>query len=414
MTDLRGPTVLSLLVCAWLAASCTVSPTPVRDDKQLVEPDAPVFEKRLRDIDPNDLRLEDFWIEGVQGVPTEPIPLTHRTVADLVERVKDGVVNLYTRILLEREVLVGIAPGDFLPFRIPLISPLLDYIPFQIPIPFREEGISLGSGFLVNTQGYILTNAHVVHNATDVRVILSEGGDDHPAKIVGIDRLTDTALIRIEPQERLTPLPLGDSNALAVGEMVVALGNPLGLRHTVTSGLVSAKERVLPSRDEHQLVDLLQTDSALNPGSSGGPLLNLRGEVVGINTAIAPEAQLIGFAVPINVAKEVMPILVLGRTERGWMGASARPLQDAQAQALELKRGRAGVLIESVKGESPAAAAGLREQDIVVGVNGERVESFLHFRRKLLGLLPGQTVELTVFRDGEILTISPTLAERPS
>ena len=408
------PMVPSLLVCAWLAASCTVSPTPVRDGKQLVQPDAPVFEKRLRDIDPNDLRLEDFWIEGVQGAPTEPIPLTHRTVADLVERVKDGVVNLYTRILQEREVLVGIAPGDILPFRIPLISPLLDYIPFQIPIPFREEGISLGSGFLVNTQGYILTNAHVVHNATDVRVILSEGGDDHPAKIVGIDRLTDTALIRIEPQERLTPLPLGDSNALAVGEMVVALGNPLGLRHTVTSGLVSAKERVLPSRDEHQLVDLLQTDSALNPGSSGGPLLNLRGEVVGINTAIAPEAQLIGFAVPIDVAKEVMPILVLGRSERGWMGASAGPLHDAQARALGLAGGRAGVLIEGVKGESPAAAAGLREQDIVVGVNGERVESFLHFRRKLLGLLPGQTVELTVFRGGEFLTISPTLAERPS
>ncbi len=402
------------LVCAWLAASCTVSPTPVRDGKQLVEPDAPVFEKRLRDIDPNDLRLEDFWIEGVRGAPTEPIPLTHLTVAGLVERVKDGVVNLYTRILQEREVFVGIAPGDLLPFRIPLISPLLDYIPFQIPIPFREEGISLGSGFLINTQGYILTNAHVVHNATDVRVVLSEGGDDHPAKIVGIDRLTDTALIRIEPQEHMTPLPLGDSNSLAVGEMVVAMGNPLGLRHTVTSGLVSAKERVLPSRDEHQLVDLLQTDSAINPGSSGGPLLNLRGEVVGINTAIAPEAQLIGFAVPINVAKEVMPILVLGRTERGWMGANASPLQGAQARALGLEGSRAGVLIESVAGESPAAAAGLREQDIVVGVNGERVENFLHFRRKLLGLLPGQTIELTVFRDGEILTISPTLAERPS
>jgi serine protease Do len=395
-----------------LALGCTVTAPTERADKELVRPDAPVFEQSLRDIDPDDLDLSGFWLHPVSPPTHTAVPLTDRTVVDLVARVRGGVVNLYSEKVREGQVRLGLAPGDILAFRIPLISPILDFIPFQIPVPYRERGVSLGSGFVINAEGYVLTNAHVVHNATEVRVVLSEGGQDRPAKIVGIDLLTDTALIKMDPVPGLVPLPLGDSNALEVGEMVIAVGNPLGLRHTVTSGLVSAKERVLPEGGETQLVDLIQTDSAINPGSSGGPLLNLRGEVVGINTAIASQAQLIGFAVPIDVAKEVMPLLVLGRSERGWLGATAVPLEGTEARAMGLEGG--GALIRKVEADGPAAAGGLREEDVVVGVNGERVDGFLHFRRKLLGLLPGQTISVTVLRDGEIVTLSPTLGTRPA
>lgn len=403
---------LPLAASLALTLACTVTAPTERTDKELVRLDAPVFERRLRDIDPKDLDLRGFWLAAEPRVSAEPVPLTDRTVADLVARVRGGVVNLYSEKVREGQLRLGLAPTDILAFRIPLISPILDFIPFQIPVPYRDRAVSLGSGFVINAEGYVLTNAHVVHNATDVRVVLSGSGEDRPAKIVGIDLLTDTALIKLDPVPGMVPLPFGDSTALDVGEMVIAVGNPLGLRHTVTSGLVSAKERVLPENGETQLVDLIQTDSAINPGSSGGPLLNLRGEVVGINTAIASQAQLIGFAVPIDVVKEVMPLLVLGRTERGWLGATAVPLESTEARALGL--GGGGALIRKVEKSGPAAAAGLREDDVVVGVNGVRLDGFLHFRRKLLGLLPGQTIRVTVLRDGEIVTLAPTLGKRPS
>jgi len=159
-------------------------------------------------------------------------------------------VNLYTRRLEEREMKFGISPNDILPIKIPLVSTLFDIIPFKVPIPYVTDGYSLGSGFIVNKQGYILTNAHVVHNATDIRVVLSEGRRDYPAKIIGMDRVTDTALIKMESDVTLTVLPLGDSDSLRTGEMVIAMGNPLGLRHSVTLGIVSAKERIAPHLHE--------------------------------------------------------------------------------------------------------------------------------------------------------------------
>jgi serine protease Do len=403
----------SLLVAAAIWLACSVAPPrdPTRE-ASLVADDAPVFDPRFRDIEPSELDLSRFWSEGRHERTQEGIPIHSRTFADVAERASDGVVNLYTRVLQQREARVGVAPDDVLPFRIPVVSALLDIVPFKLPIPFQTQGYSLGSGFFINEQGYILTNAHVVLNATDIRVVRAQHRDEHVARIIGVDRLTDTALLRIDPEPGLTALPLGDSDALDVGEMVIAMGNPLGLNHTVTSGLVSAKERIVPS-GRPLLLDFLQTDSAINPGSSGGPLLNLHGEVVGINTAIAGDAQAIGFAIPINTVKIVAPLLITGKTERGWLGTSVRPLDPGEGLALGWTDSRA-VVVDEVTAKSPAAEAGLEPFDVIVRIDGQEVGDFVAFRRRTLALLPGHELELTVFRAGELRELRGTLVRNPA
>jgi serine protease Do len=207
----------------------------------------------------------------------------------------------------------------------------------------------------------------------------------------------------------MSVLPLGDSEALDVGELVIAIGNPLGLNHTVTSGMISAKERIVPA-EQGSLLDYLQTDSAINPGSSGGPLLNLRGEVVGINTAIVSDAQNIGFAVPIDTVKRVIPLLISGTSERGWFGASARPVGLDEARDL----GHANaVIIDAVVDGSPAARAGVQPDDVVLRIEGEDVRDFIAFRRQLLGLRPGQPFRMTLERSGERIEITSVLDARP-
>ena len=192
--------------------------------------------------------------------------------------------------------------------------------------------------------------------------------------------------------------------------MVLAIGNPLGLKHTVTLGIVSAKERVAPALNE-DLVDFIQTDSAINPGSSGGPLINFYGEVVGINTALVSQAQSIGFAIPINTVKSVMPMLVLGKTERGWFGVRAGPVTGKKADELGFS-GDGGVLVIEVEKGSPAQKAGIQPDDIIVELNGKTLESFLLFRRELLSLTPGSKIHLTLFRKGESKEVSSTLDKK--
>ncbi len=393
-----------------LAGGCTLAPR--QTDAPLVEPDSPVFEPRFRGIEPRELDLSGFWNEGVAAAPGDEIPIHHRTFANLAALVSNGTVNLYTKVLQAREARIGFEPGNLLPIRIPIVSTVLDFIPFQVPIPYRSEGFSLGSGFLINEEGFILTNAHVVQNATDIRVVRSVTQEEYPAKIIGIDTLTDTALIRIEPQPDMRPLALGHSTPLDVGEMVVAVGNPLGLNHSVTSGLISAKERIVPGQS-NSMLDYLQTDSAINPGSSGGPLINLRGEVVGINTAIVSDAENIGFAIPIDTVKRVMPLLVSGKTERGWFGAAARPLEPGEAELMGHANHNA-VMIDEVLPGSPAEAAGLRAKDLVLEVEGQEIPNFIAFRRQLLGLLPGQKLSMTLSRDGVPFEIDSTLIKKPT
>ncbi len=407
------PRSLWMITLAFLTAlifGCTVVPDSGRMENILVSSEDPVFDKRFRDLSFQDIDLSQLWIERGQGRWREDIPIHNNTFAEITEATRHGVVNIYTNRLEEKEAQFGLSPNDILPFRIPGISNLFDIIPFKVPIPYRDQGFSLGSGFIISEQGYILTNAHVIHNATDIRVVLSEGKREYPATIIGADRITDTALIKIEPDRLLPALPLGDSDVLRVGEMVLAIGNPLGLRHSVTFGIVSAKERVSPALNE-DLVDFIQTDSAINPGSSGGPLINFYREVVGINTALVSQAQSIGFAVPINTVKEVMPMLVLGKTERGWFGVRAVPLTGEKAAELGYSAEGGALVIEIDKG-SPAEAAGIQPDDILTALNGRPLESFLLFRRKLLSLAAGQEIQLTVFRKGETRDIWSTLGKK--
>jgi S1-C subfamily serine protease len=402
--------MITLTLLTVLGFACTIAPDTGRMQKTLVNSEDPVFDKRFRDLSLKDIDLSRLWVERDQGGRREDIPIHNNTFAEITEATRHGIVNIYTNRLEEKEAQFGISPNDILPFRIPGISNLFDIIPFKVPIPYKDKGFSLGSGFIISEQGYILTNAHVIHNATDIRVVLSAGKREYPAKIIGADRITDTALIKIEPDHLLPVLPLGDSDALRVGEMVLAIGNPLGLRHSVTLGIVSAKERVSPALNE-DLVDFIQTDTAINPGSSGGPLINLYGEAVGINTALVSQAQSIGFAIPINTVKEVMPMLVLGKTERGWFGVRAVPLTGAKAAELGYPAD-GGALVVEVDKESPAETAGLQPDDIITALNGQPLEGFLLLRRKLLTLAPGQEIHLRIFRKGETKDIWSTLGKK--
>jgi S1-C subfamily serine protease len=400
---------LSLLWLLSLVVGCTF----VRTDtgRQLVSEDDPIFDTRLRELDPAELDLTAFWIDGETPPSDEAIVINHRTYAKIRAAVSDGIVNIYTTVLEEREARIGINPGDLLPFRIPIVSPVLDFIPFQVPIPYEDEGFALGSGFLINEGGFILTNAHVIRNATDIRVVRAKSREEFPARIIGVDPATDSALIRIEPQADMQVLTLGNSGALEVGELVMAVGNPLGLNHTVSSGLISAKERLV-SEDTTSLLDYLQTDTAINPGSSGGPLLNLHGQVVGINTAIATDAQNIGFAIPIDTIKTVIPILVSGNPERGWFGAAARPASPGEAAELGHSNPSA-VIVDEVFDASPASNAGVRVDDLILRVGDQEIPDFVAFRRQLISLRPGSNLDLTILRDGEQIEISSTLVAPP-
>ena len=230
---------------------------------------------------------------------------------------------------------------------------------------------SLGSGFIVDKEGYILTNNHVVEGADDIRVTLLDGRS-YDAEVKGRDPKTDIALIRIKPENGLPVATLGDSDALLVGEWVVAIGNPFGFGHTVTAGVVSAKDRTIGAGPYDAFI---QTDASINPGNSGGPLFNARGEVVGINSAIVSSGQGIGFAIPINMARSIMEQLrEKGSVTRGWLGVQIQALTPELRESLSLSA-EGGALVAGVIKGDPAEKAGLKAGDVVVEFDGRRVRS---------------------------------------
>jgi serine protease Do len=289
---------------------------------------------------------------------------------------------------------------------------------FGMPAPEAPQefkGSSLGSGFILNKDGFILTNNHVVKDATDIRVRLFDGRD-YGAKIIGRDPLTDVALIQLNnPPKDLPSVGLGDSDVLRQGDFVLALGSPFGLRDTATLGIVSAKHRagINPGGTYD---DFIQTDAAINPGNSGGPLFNLRGEVVGINTAIvSPQiGQGIGFAVPINLAKAILPQLrEKGKVTRGFMGVSVSDLSPDLVQGFGLPEATKGALVQNVVPKSPAAKAGVEAGDVVLALNGRAVDSSGALTRGVALIPPGGNADLTVLRNGQKKQLSVKVAQRP-
>ncbi len=277
-------------------------------------------------------------------------------------------------------------------------------------LPHKElKQRSLGSGFIISKDGYILTNFHVVEDVDEIEVTLSDK-EKFRANVIGTDRKLDIALIKIDSWKSFPIAPLADSNKLQVGEWVMAIGNPFGLGHTVTVGIVSAKGRVLGTGPYD---DYIQTDASINPGNSGGPLFNLNGEVIGINTVIISEGQGIGFAIPINLVKDVLEDLRdKGKVERGWLGVMIQKVTPELAKSFGLDEDKGALVAEVVLG-SPAEKAGVRRGDIILSFDGDEVDDPSELSHLAAKAKPGEKVELVVLRDKERKVLQIEMALYP-
>jgi serine protease Do len=273
----------------------------------------------------------------------------------------------------------------------------------------RRQRPSLGSGFIINSTGYVVTNNHVVEGATEIKVTLATK-ETYDATLVGRDPKIDLALIKIKSDKPLPTVPFGDSEALEVGDWVMAIGNPFGLGHTVTTGIVSAKSRIIGAGPYD---DFIQTDASINPGNSGGPLFNMRGEVIGINTAIVAGGQGIGFAIPVHMAKEVLLQLHdQGKVTRGWLGVAIQRLSPDLVQAFKLENDH-GALVADVVPDGPAAKAGIERGDIIVRFQGHKVQESSELPRLVATVAPGTQVDIDLLRGGKKLTIPVKLGTLP-
>ena len=298
--------------------------------------------------------------------------------ADLVEASRPAVINIYTK---SRKL-------------------ARTRNPFYPHVPRERVSESLGSGFIIDPSGLALTNHHVIKDATDIEVRLLDERR-FKAKIVGQDPRTDTALIQIETAEELPTLPMADSEKLRVGEWVLAIGNPLGLTSTVTAGITSATGRKhVPLGGDLLYQDFIQTDASINPGNSGGPLLNMRGEVVGINTAISAEAQGIGFAIPINMVKQLLPQLKLGKVSRSWLGIYIDEVPAALASQIAIEPGMGALVRRVVKG-GPADLAKLEPGDVLLKVDGEPIKDADHLSWTAGHKGIGKTIDIELMRGNQ-------------
>ena len=360
------------------------------------------------------LRTHDVTTDSVVVAPraaaiSPALGALNESFAATAARVKPSVVYITARQAaptLARTQRQQMPPMSQMPeefrrfFQMPGLSPDGDGAP-EAP----HGGTASGSGFVVTTDGYILTNAHVVDGADRVTVRLLDRRQ-FPAKVVGADRNTDVAVLKIDAPD-LTPAPLGSSDAIRVGEWVLAVGNPLGedLTFTVTSGIISAKGRSLslPGTSANTIQDYLQTDAAINPGNSGGPLVNVQGEVIGINSAIAsPTGSYAGygFAVPIDLARQVMQQLIdHGRVQRAALGVAVRDAGENDADYVGLHEIR-GVLVQDVTDGSPAKAAGVQPGDVIVALDGQPVDYVGQLQERVAFRQPGETVSVEVARKG--------------
>jgi serine protease Do len=340
---------------------------------------------------------------GSSPVHAAPSILADGTIPDVAERVVDGVVNISTTQS------VNVGPASFDPFFNDPDSP------YDGQQSARKQ-MSKGSGVIVTTGGRILTNAHVVKGADDIKVTLHDG-TDVDAKVIGVDAKADLAVLQLQGKfGNLKPLAFGDSTALRLGDVVLAIGDPFGVGKSVTMGIVSAKGRGNMGIEEYE--DFIQTDAAINPGNSGGALVNLKGELVGINTAIASRSggyAGIGFAIPTNMARPIMDMLIKdGKVSRGFLGVNIQTVTPALLKANKLGAAR-GAVIAGVQPDGPAAKAGLVEGDVITAINGTEIKSGDLLRNTIAMIRPGTTVDLEVARrDASKTVIKAKLGELPA
>jgi serine protease Do len=328
--------------------------------------------------------------------------------ADLAEKLKPAVVNISTTKTIrtghgERRSPLGRSPLD----RYFWGDDFFDrFFGENQQREFKQR--SLGSGFIISHDGYIITNSHVVEKADKIRVKLSTG-KEYDAKIIGKDSKMDLALIKIKSGESMPVSEIGDSDKLRVGDWVLAIGNPFGLEQTVTAGIVSAKGRVIGAGPYDNFI---QTDASINPGNSGGPLFNMEGKVIGINTAIVAQGQGIGFAIPINMAKVILQDLKLkGKVTRGWLGVSVQDITEDIAKNLRLRDIRGALVSDVFRGE-PAEKAGMKAGDIITEVNRKKIKDSHELLINIASFHVGDKIEIKVIRDAQEKTLYMIVAER--
>jgi serine protease Do len=362
-----------------------------------------------------------FWAHALwtsvaaRPAPASPTPLStadalQEAFVSVAGRVRPAVVHVGTVQMARRRG--PAAPGP--PADDPFFKDFFDQFfgrrgPGEAPGEFRTPG--LGSGVIVDKRGYVITNFHVVRGADAVIIRLSSK-EEFRGRVVGSDPKTDLAVVNFDPaQTELRVATLGNSDTLRVGEWAIAIGNPFGLDQTVTVGVVSAVGRADVGIATYE--NFIQTDASINPGNSGGPLVNLRGEVIGINTAIVATGQGIGFAIPANMVKRVTAQLVdRGKVMRGWLGVATQPLTKELAESLGLREAR-GAVVSRVYPGSPAAAAGVEANDVIVGYGGVAVEDYHHLQRLSADAEVGRTVALEIVRNRQKRTVQARIAEAP-
>src|SRR5690606_23539567 len=336
------------------------------------------------------------------------------SLADVVEKVAPAVVS----IQVEKKI-GGLSMGSpRLPDNMPEFfkrffgdERFKDFFGVPEQMPERRVG-GIGSGFIIDPEGYIVTNNHVAEDADKITVTL-QGGKEYEAELIGADPKTDLALVKIDADESLPYVEWGDSDTARVGDWIIAVGNPFGLGQTVTTGIISARGRSIGAGPYD---DFLQVSAPINRGNSGGPTLDTHGRVIGVNTAIfSPSGGSvgIGFAIPSNMAADdVRQLKELGKVERGWLGVMIQTVNEDLAAGLNLPSAE-GAIVSQVTPGGPAEKAGIRQGDVIVAVNGERIEEMRELPRVIAGIPAGEKAKIDIWRDGREMTVSATIGSMP-
>jgi len=319
-----------------------------------------------------------------------------------VEKVSPAVVNIYTSE-------IGRSPRNpFRDFRNNLFDQFFNDFFYQN----RNNKKSLGSGVLIDKEGYIITNEHVVARASEIHVALSDKRE-FEARVIGADIKSDLAIIKIDSKQFLPFVSMGRSDDLMIGEQVLAIGNPFGLRHTVTTGIISALNRNIRAGKNKVYSDFIQVDASINPGNSGGPLLNINGSLIGINTAIYQKAEGIGFAIPIDDAKRIVDELIrFGKVRRGWLGVSVQEMNSQLSRHFKMDR-KKGVLVVKVLDKSPADVAGLMRSDVILAIGGHEVISKSDFHSRMASYAVDDKVRFSILRKGKTREIDVRVISIP-